>query len=92
MGLSCTLTRVLEAYRLWNAAGRGGNDGPGLMLRRGFLTWRGEDLDSESDSESEYCTSAIPDVVGSCCSDGSRDSQMWGTLISGANHRAWLHL
>lgn len=35
------------------------------MLRQGFLAGRREDLDSESDSESEYCTRDISsDVTG----------------------------
>jgi hypothetical protein len=59
LGSSCTLTRVLDAYRSWNAAGKGGSDGPGFGSWRGFLHG-GESLrcdsgsGSTSDSESEY--------------------------------------
>lgn len=49
---------------MWNDAGRGGSDGAGVGLGRGFLARRGESLDSVSDSESEYSTRGIlSDVV-----------------------------
>lgn len=77
---------------MWNDAGRGGRDGPGLMLWRGFLAGGREDLDSESDSESEYCTRGISSDEGSCCVDGVLVSQMWGKSKSGTNHRLQFHL
>lgn len=66
LGSSFTLTRVLEAYRSWNAAGRGGRDGDcvGMGFGRGFLDGGGDAEGSASESESEYCTSDMNGSVG----------------------------
>lgn len=58
LGSSLTLTRVLVAYRSWNAAGKGGMS-EGVLFLRGFLAGGGELSADDSDSESEYSTKAI---------------------------------
>lgn len=66
LGSSFTLTRVLEAYRSWNAAGNGGRDGArgGRGFGRDFFGG-GDAERSASESESEYCTSDMKG--GECC-------------------------